>query len=77
MKKIYCDICGKEIHAHNRTWIYTMEACPGNDNSNYDDTIPDICENCTKTIYRVIAMLKEPDGKRNNADFINEVMDSV
>ena len=69
MKKIYCDICGKEIKNNNSITDFL------NRNSFYrfdDEPIDDMCEECFKIIYCCIKMMKETGWK---PDF-HEVLES-
>lgn len=65
MKKIFCDICGKEIIKSNETWTNELRANDGNKRVSYDEKIEDICESCATTIHCCIRMMKhckwEPD----------------
>lgn len=56
MKKIHCDICGKEIKSDNpMNKIWNSELFIDTD----DDYIEDVCEECFKVILCCINMMKE------------------
>lgn len=56
MKKIHCDICGKEIKSDNTiNKIWNSELFIDTD----DDYIEDVCEECFKVILCCINMMKE------------------
>ena len=56
MKKIHCDICGKEIKSDNpMNKIWNGELFIDTD----DDYIEDVCEECFKVILCCINMMKE------------------
>lgn len=59
MKKIFCDICGKEIVKTNETWTYELSANEGNKRVSFDKIIEDICEACATKIHCCVAMMKE------------------
>ena len=55
MKKIHCDICGKEIKSDNpMNKIWNSELFIDTD----DDYIEDVCEECFKVILCCINMMK-------------------
>lgn len=56
MKKIHCDVCGKEIKSDNpMNKIWNSELFIDTD----DDYIEDVCEECFKVILCCINMMKE------------------
>lgn len=69
MKKIHCDICGKEIKSHspmNKIWDSELFM-------DLDDCyIEDVCEDCFRVILCCINMMKETKWK---PDF-HEVLES-
>ena len=65
MKKVYCDICGKEINKGNEAWVFGLNAKEGNPRVSFDETIEDICEHCATIMHCCVSMMKltgwEPD----------------
>ena len=60
MKKIHCDICGKEIKSDSSiNKIWDSELFIDTD----DEYIEDVCEECFKTILCCINMMKETKWK--------------
>ena len=60
MKKIHCDICGKEIKSDSSiNKIWDSELFIDKDN----EYIEDVCEECFKTILCCINMMKETKWK--------------
>lgn len=60
MKKIHCDICGKEIKSNNPiTKVWDDKLFVDTD----DNFIEDVCEECYKTILCCINMMKETGWK--------------
>ena len=59
MKKIFCDICGKEIIPSNETWRQELIANEGNKRVSYNGTLADVCESCATTIHCCVSMMKE------------------
>lgn len=59
MKKIFCDICGKEIKKSNETWKQELRANENNKRVSYDETLEDVCESCATIIHCCVSMMKE------------------
>lgn len=58
MKKVFCDICGKEIKsgvAH-----YSLSLCSGFSKVQMNIAYEDLCEECTDIIYDDVMNLKYP-----------------
>lgn len=72
MKKIFCDICGKEIVNQNETWKQELIANENNKRVSYNKTLIDVCESCATVIHCCVSMMKECDWK---PDF-HEVLES-
>ncbi len=60
MKKIYCDICGKEIKSHEPKVDFWKEDIFYNLD---DNPIEDVCNECFGMIYCCINMMKETKWK--------------
>lgn len=70
MRKVYCDICGKEIIRQREVWKHTLMAKEGNKRVSYDEHIEDICEKCATIIHCCTSMMKrgfEPEYKAKEA----------
>ena len=68
MKKIHCDICGKEIKSDNPiNKIWDSELFIDKD----DDYIEDVCEECFKTIICCINMMKYTKWKPDFHEVLN------
>ena len=65
MKKVFCDICGKEIKPDNETWRQQLQANNGNPRISFNESLGEICEGCAKKINFCVSMMKmhywEPD----------------
>ena len=72
MKKIFCDICGKEIKNQNETWKQELVANENNKRVSYNESLIDVCESCATIIHCCISMMKECGWK---PDF-HEVLES-
>lgn len=59
MKKIYCDICGKEM----RRAFLPSEKFKDIFNISEEETIEDMCEECFMTIYCCVRMMKKTKWK--------------
>lgn len=59
MKKVFCDICGKEIIKSNETWTHELKANETNKRVSYDERIEDICESCATIIHCCVSMMKK------------------
>ena len=72
MKKIFCDICGKEIVNSNETWKQELVANENNKRVSYNESLIDVCESCATIIHCCTSMMKECGWK---PDF-HEVLES-
>lgn len=61
MKRVFCDICNKEIKFHNSTWTVWMNNTEGNIERKHNARYDEICEECIKSIHNVI------EGRRAGA----------
>ena len=61
MRKIFCDICGKEIKPDNETWRQQLRANNGNLRISFDKSFCEICEGCATKIHCCVSMMKEHD----------------
>lgn len=68
MKKIYCDVCGKEIQNHENVWILGLN--PTKD-SGFDMTQNDVCKDCSAIIYNCVSMMKETGWKPDFHEKLN------
>lgn len=59
MKKIFCDICGKEITKSNETWKYELRSNEGNSRVSCNKTLEDVCEKCATIIHCCVSMMCE------------------
>ena len=59
MRRIFCDICGKEIVKPNETWQLGLMANEGNKRVSYNKILVDVCESCATTIHCCVSMMKE------------------
>lgn len=59
MRKIFCDICGKEIVKSNETWKHELKANENNKRVSYDRTLEDVCEYCATVVHCCMVMMKE------------------
>lgn len=77
MKKIICDICGKEIK-DNENWIVVLNRNENNSINKPDFKAEDICKKCAKNIYNCLRMMTECNWKPDfheateSGDFIND-----
>lgn len=77
MKKIICDICGKEIK-DNENWIVVLNRNENNSINNPDFKAEDICKKCAKNIYNCLRMMTECSWKPDfheateSGDFLND-----
>lgn len=70
MRKVYCDICGKEIVRQREVWKHTLTAREGNKRVSFDESIEDMCEKCATIIHCCTSMMKkgwEPDFHESEA----------
>ena len=72
MKKIFCDICGKEIVNSNKTWKQELVANENNKRVSYNESLIDVCEYCATIIHCCTFMMKKCGWK---PDF-HEVLES-
>lgn len=64
MRKIYCDICGKEINVSNGNGIWNITLVTpleslSNMNLQFNSPMEDICERCATVIHSCITMMGE------------------
>lgn len=77
MKKIICDICGKEIK-DNENWIVVLNRNENNSINKPDFKAEDICKKCAKNIYNCLRMMTECNWKPDfheaieSGDFLND-----
>lgn len=78
MRKVYCDICGKEVVRQKELWKHTLIAREGNNRVSYDEHIEEICESCATILHCCTSMMKQgwtPDfHETNDADKENETI---
>lgn len=67
MRLIRCDICGKEIKKIPEIEIWNEDAFIDMD----DNPIKDVCEECFKTIYCCVIMMKETGWKPDFHEKLN------
>ena len=58
-RKIFCDICGKEIVKINEIWKYKLIANKNNERVSYNETLGEVCESCATIIHCCVSMMKE------------------
>lgn len=64
MRKVFCDICGKEIKPDNETWRQRLQANERNVKISFNESLDEICEGCaTKIHYCVSMMMKKHEWK--------------
>lgn len=66
MKKVFCDICGKEIKPDNETWRQRLQANERNAKISFNESLDEICEGCATKIHYCVSMMEmyndwEPD----------------
>ena len=44
MRKIFCDICGKEIDPCNETWRQQLQSNGGNPTISFNESLGEMCE---------------------------------
>lgn len=77
MTKVVCDFCGKEIN-DGKKWVVILSKFNSNLTNKADSEAEDVCERCSKNIYKCLEMMKECDWKPdfheviNTGDFIND-----
>lgn len=54
MKRVFCDICNREIKFHNCTWQVWLNNRECNKHLGHNIRHDEICEECTKAIKNVI-----------------------
>lgn len=59
MRKIYCDICGKEIASEKETWSIGVVANSDNLTISYNELRKDVCELCAIELSNCILMMRE------------------
>lgn len=59
MRKIYCDICGKEIESKKKIWEVGVVANSDNETISYNELHKDVCELCAIEISNCILMMKK------------------
>ena len=61
MTKRLCDLCGKEIINTENKYIISIDSLSMR--AKYFTVIPDVCSDCTNSIYHYIQALKKPIDK--------------
>ncbi len=68
MRKIICDVCGKEITDSRESWNVRISSNVGThilryDQTNYSLCFADICDKCTNSIYHYIKGIQKEDNE--------------
>ena len=68
MRKIICDVCGKEITDSRESWNVSISSNVGTRILRYDQTdyslcFADICDECTNSIYHYIKGIQKEDNE--------------
>ena len=53
MTKVICDFCGKEIN-DDKKWVVILSKFNSNHTNKADSEAEDVCERCSKNIYKCL-----------------------